>query len=192
MDGTGRADQVPGARADDLGHPVGVRQPAHAHNRLSSCLAHAARPFELVALLEEARRARVLGPLNDRAHVHVPQIDERVGQTDESKPLLELDAGRPERLHAQADGDRAVVADGLADDLERLQPEAGAVLERAAVAVGSLVVEGRQELERQVRVPAVDVDDVEPGVPDELRRTDPVAPDAPDVVELHPLATTDE
>src|SRR5262245_36357650 len=50
-DGRARsADQVPGARADDLGHPIGVREPADANDRLPSRLAHAASQFRLLPL----------------------------------------------------------------------------------------------------------------------------------------------
>ena len=181
------ADQVPGARADDLRHAVGVGEPAHADDRLRRRLAHVTGPFELVALLEEARRARVLRPFDDRADVHVPQIHQGVGQADEAESLLQLDAGGAERLHAESNRDHTVFADRLADDLERLEPEAGAVLQRAPVFVRALVVERREELERQVRVAAVDVDDVEAGVADELRGAHPVLPHAADVVELHRL-----
>ena len=76
--------------------------------------------------------------------------------------LADLDRGRPvERVDGEARRDRAVVADRLAHLLEALLPEAGAVLEAAAVLVRALVVEGGEELQRQVRVGAVDVDDVE-------------------------------
>ena len=87
-----------------------------------------------------------------------------VGEADESQPLLELHAGRAERVHAETNGDRAVVTDRFAHDLECLEPEARPVLERASVLVRALVVEGRKELKRQVAVAAVDVDDVEAGV----------------------------
>ncbi len=188
--GDGRArrpDQVPRARADDLRHAVGVGQAADADDRLRGRLPYVLGPLELVALLEEARRARVLRPVENRAHVDVPEVDEMVGEADELEALRELDARRPEGLDAEPHRDRAVVADGFAHCLERLEPEARAVLERAAVGVRALVVEGREELKRQVRVPAVDVDDVEAGVADEPRRPHPVAPDAVDVLLLHRL-----
>ena len=81
------ADQVPHAAGDDLGHPVGVRQPRHADDRLRRRLAHAAGPLELVALLEEAGGAGVLRPLGDRADVDVPEVDEVVGGTNELERL---------------------------------------------------------------------------------------------------------
>jgi hypothetical protein len=59
---------------------------------------------------------------------------------------------------------RAVVADGLAHLVQGLAPEAGAVLERAAVLVAAAVIERGKELEGKVGVCAVHVDDVEPGV----------------------------
>ena len=110
-----------------------------------------------------------------------------VGEDDEARALVELDSGGPERLDAEANGDRAVVSHRRADLLQRLDPEARAVLERAAVGVGALVVERREELQRQIAVAAVDVDDVEARVPRELRRAHPVLADPLDVAELHRL-----
>ena len=104
-----------------------------------------------------------------------------VGEPHEREALLQLDARRPERLDRHAQGDGAVVADRLAHRLEQLEQEARAVLERAAVLVRALVVEGREELERQVAVPAVDVDDVEPGLARPLGAAHPVVADPRDL-----------
>ena len=84
-----------------------------------------------------------------------------VGQADELEALLELDPGRAERVDARPDRDGTLVSDRFADDLERLEPEPRSVLQGASVLVCSLVVEGREKLERQVAVAAVDIDDVE-------------------------------
>ena len=183
------ADQVPRA-AERMISAIrsGFVSRADADDRLRRRLAHSAGPFELVALLEEARGARVLRPLDDRADVDVPEVDEVVGEPDEAEPLLELDAGRPERLDAEAHRDRAVVADRLAHGLERLEPEARAVLERAAVLVGALVVEGREELERQVRSARRRRRRCRTRRrASELGRAHPVARGRADVVELHRL-----
>ena len=110
-----------------------------------------------------------------------------VGGTNELEPFVELDSRRPEGLHACAHRDGAVVADRLSHGLDRLEPEARAVLEGAAVLVGPPVVERREELERQVAVPAVDVDDVEPRLARAEGRAHPVLADARDVGELHRL-----
>ena len=60
-------------------------------------------------------------------------------------PVAEAD-GQVERVDAEADRDRAVVADRLADELEHLPAEARPVLERAAVLVGPPVEERQEEL----------------------------------------------
>jgi hypothetical protein len=52
-----------------------------------------------------------------------------VGEGDERESLLELDSRRSERLDAEANRDRALVPDRSPHGLERLQPEAAAVLE---------------------------------------------------------------
>jgi hypothetical protein len=90
-----------------------------------------------------------------------------------------------EVVDREARRDRAVVADRLADLLERLAPEAGAVLERAPVLVRALVVVGGEELERHVRVRAVDVDDVEARVARPQRSVDVHLLELEDVVLIH-------
>ena len=182
------ADQVPDAALDHVGHHVGIDHQAGADDRLVRRLAEARRPLELVAGGEEARgagvEARGAGQAADDA---VEEVDERLGRAHEREALLGLDARAVERVGGDADRDRGVVADGLAHQLERLQPEARAVLERAAVGVGAVVVARREELRRQVRVRAVDVDDVEAGLARPQRRGHPVGLRAPDVGELHRL-----
>ena len=87
-------------------------------------------------------------------NVDVPDVDEVVDELDERQRVaLELRAGlADEHVGRDAHGDRAVVADRVLHLLDRLAPEAGAILERAAVLVGAMVVVRRQELLRQVRV----------------------------------------
>ncbi len=188
--GDGRArgsDDVPDAARDDLGHPIRVGQARDADDRLRGRLAHVLRPLQLPPLREEARRARVLRPLGRGADRHVPEVDEVVGSPYEREPLVQVDAERAQRGDGDAGGDGALAADGLPRQLEQLEPEAGAVLEGAAVGVRPPVVERREELHGQVAVRAVDVDDVEPRLAGTARRGGPVSLDAPDVVALHRL-----
>ena len=88
-----------------------------------------------------------------------------VGQPDELETLVEVDPQRAQPVDGDPAGDRAVVADGVADRLQHLQPDPRPVGQRPAVGVGAAVVVGREELTQQVGVAAVGVDDVEPGVP---------------------------
>ena len=162
--GSRGTDQVPRATAHDRGHAVGARQPSDPDDRLRGRLPDPAGPLELIALLEVAGAPRVLAPVGDRPDVHVPEVDEVVSQVDELQRLLDVDPRGAERVHRDPGDDRAVRADGVANRLERLQPEPRALLQPSAVAVGPLVVEGREELHRQVRVRSVHVDDVEPAV----------------------------
>src|SRR6185312_8129943 len=110
-----------------LRHAVRARQASDADDRLRGHLTNAPGPLELVALLEKTGCAGVLRPVRDRADVHVPQVDEMVGQDDEAGALVQFHPCRPECLDAQAYGDRAVVSDRGADLLERLEPEARTV-----------------------------------------------------------------
>lgn len=57
-----------------------------------------------------------------------------------------------------------VFGDGSTDGLNNLEGEAGAVLERSSVLVGTLVGEGREERVEEVSVSVVDLDDVVSGV----------------------------
>ena len=140
-----------------------------------------------MVLLEEPRGSRILPPLGDVADREVPEVDDVVAVLDEPHAVLtHLDRGRSEQVvDGEARGDRAVVADRLADLDQRLAPEARPVLERAAVAVGASVVVRREELERQVRMGAVDVDDVEAGLARADRGVDVHLLDGVDVVLIH-------
>ena len=115
--------------------------------------------------LVEAGGARVLAPLGDVADVHVPEVDHAfLGREFHELEAVVADLHAfcaIERIDGETGRDRAVVAHGLLHPGQPFDPEARPVLEAAAVAVGSLVVELRQELERQIAVRAVDVDDVE-------------------------------
>ena len=164
------ADQIPDAAADDLHHSLRARQASDAYDRLRRGLTNVARPLELPALIVAARRRDVRGAVGDRADVHVPEVDEVIGQPNELESLLELDSVGPSGVDGEPGGDRAVVADGLAHELERLEPEARPVRQRPAVLVRALVVERGEELQRQEAVRAVHVDDVEPGVTGAARR----------------------
>jgi hypothetical protein len=185
----GGADDVELPGLDDPHHRVGVRDAPDADDRLVRVVAglHLARVGLLVVLLEEARRPGVLPPLGDVAHGEVPQVHEVVDVLDEAHAVLaDLDRGLAvQGVDREARGDRAVVADRLADPLEALLPEACAVLEGAAVLVRALVVVGREELQRQVGVRAVDVDDVEAGLAGADGGIDVVALDERDVVAVH-------
>src|SRR2546427_200371 len=84
------ADQVPDAAADDLHHPLRARQASDAHDRLRRGLANAARPLELPALIVAARGSDVSRAVGDRADVHVPEVDEMIGQPNELESLHDL------------------------------------------------------------------------------------------------------
>jgi hypothetical protein len=184
---TAGGDDVELARRDRLDHHVRVRPATDAEHRLLRDGLDGALPRELPPRGVEPRGGRVLTPLGDPRDVDVPDVDEIVDELDERKAVaLQLGAGLAHEhvgRHANADG--AVVADRFLHLLDRLLPEARPVFERAAVLVGALVVVRRQELLRQVRVGAVDVDDVEPRRASPLGRLDVEALHLPDVVLVH-------
>ena len=62
-----------------------------------------------------------------------------------------------------ADEERQVLRPRGADGIDDLERKAGAIFEAAAVGVGALVGERRQELVKQVAVGGVNLDEVEPG-----------------------------
>ena len=80
-----------------------------------------------------------------------------------SAHLVDFEIARPEGGRVDAVADEPVVAGGSAHALQRLEGEAQAIFERAAPAVGTLVVERRDELPGQVAVAQVQLDPVEPG-----------------------------
>src|SRR5437762_2404189 len=82
---------------------------------LGGGLAHATSAARLPSLGEEPRRAGVERPLRDRANVHVPEVDQVVGQAHELQTLVEVDAEGAHPVDRDPAGDRAVVADRLAD-----------------------------------------------------------------------------
>jgi hypothetical protein len=98
-----------------------------------------------------------------------------------------VDTGGSEGVHGDPGRDRAVGAHRIAHGLEGFEPEPGAILQRSAVAVRPLVVEGREELHREVRVRPVHVDDVEAAIAAADRSLRPSALHALDVSCLHLL-----
>ncbi len=178
-----RPDEIEAARPDDGGHLVGTGVAADADDGLAGGLAHAGGPRQLVALGVVARRAGILGPGADG---HVEQVDHGIGHPHELEHLLDPDAlDLPTAVDADPGGDGTVVPDGLAHHPDGLQCEPGPAGERPAVAVRAPVGPRGEELGEQVAVRAVDVDDVEPGIPRPAGTGHEVGLDAPDVVEAH-------
>ena len=138
--------------------------------------------------LVEARRAGILAPfiLAGAADDDVPEIDQALigDQLDEAQPLvMHLHApGAGEIVDGDAGPDRALTVRHLADGLDGLDPEAGAVLERAAIAVGAPVEVARQGMGRKHAGGAVDIEDVEAGIDGALRRIGVHLHDPADVV----------
>jgi len=132
----------------------------------------------------EPRRAHVEPRLRDRARVDVPEVDEILCEPYEGDDVV--DARSDDALRVDADPHRhgAVATDSSAHLLERLEPEARPILERAAVRVGAAVAERREELHRQVAVGAVHVDDVEASIARAESRGNVRVLDAHDVVEV--------
>src|SRR6266508_1879635 len=190
--GDGRAaggDDVQRAAVDRLDHQVGGCEAADAENRFLRNVLDRLLPREHAAGGVEARGGRILAPFGDAGHVDVPHVHHVVDQLDEGKAVaLQLRARfAHEHVGRHADRDRAIVPDRVLHLLDRLAPEAGAVLERASVLVRAPVVVRRQELLRQIGVRAVDVDDVEARLARTLGCLDVEALHLPDVVLVHLL-----
>jgi hypothetical protein len=166
--GTGAADDVALPAAQHAHHLVGIGEPADVDDGNLGDLLHVARPRRLMIGLVEARRTGILAPFLQAADVHVPEVDEAaVGdQLDEGEALIgRLDALRARELvDGEAVGNGGGAVHRRAHRLEDFQPQAGAVLERAAIAVGAAVEMARERLHRQRAVGAVQIDDVEAGI----------------------------
>ena len=142
--GARRTDDIRYPLGDDLGHLLRIGKPSHPQHRLLRHLLHEARPGHLVSLLVEARGARILAPLGDIPHIHVPQIHQRIRQPDELHPVaLDLHPRIPiQRIDRKARRNRAVLPHRAAHLLQSLQPKARPILQRPAVLVLALVVVG--------------------------------------------------
>ena len=88
--GSGRPDDVELATGDRLQHRVRAGEPAHAHDGLAGVGANLADPFGLEVLLVEPCRSGILDPQLDvlPSDLEIPEVDEVVGQLDESHALL--------------------------------------------------------------------------------------------------------
>ena len=109
----------------------------------------------MVALVE-ARRTGILAPFLPAPPMMTSQRStrpSRVDKLDEAQALVvHLDApGTGELVDGEAGGDGAMVAGRAPQRLQGLDPEAGAVLERAAIAVGAPVEMARQRVGRERR-----------------------------------------
>ena len=156
-----RADQVEDAAPNGRDHRVGTRVAADTDHRLGRERLHEGAVALLVALLLEARRRRVVAPTAD---VDVPQV-RVLGQhrDDVASFARALDAvGAEQLVDGEARDDAAPVTDGVLGVVDELPKKTHAVLERATVLVGAVVVPARHELHgKRQQVPRVAVDEVE-------------------------------
>jgi hypothetical protein len=94
----------------------------------------------------------------------------RVEHLDRKQRLLEPDGALDAIRHRELGGDRHGVADALLDGRRDLAGEPGAVLDRSAVLVVTLVDPRRHEGAHQVEVPEVELDRVESSLHGDLGR----------------------
>ena len=85
--GTRGADDVEPAASNRSDHRVWTREAADPDDRLRRERADRIDPRALMVLRQEARRARVLPPL-EMANHEVPEVDERIDQLDEGRAVL--------------------------------------------------------------------------------------------------------
>ena len=118
----------------------------------------------------EARGAGILAPfvLARAADDDVPEIEQALlrHQLDEAQALvMHFHApGAGEIVDGDAGRDRALPVGHLADGLQGLDPEAGAILEGAAIAVLAPVEMARQGMGGKDAGGAMDIEDVEAGI----------------------------
>ena len=158
---TRRANQVPCARLKDRNHLIRVRKPTDANDGFGSRFADAACPFELVPRLRESGRPHVKPRRRYRARIDVPKVDEIVSEPHECECLFHAHACHRSRIEPKSHSDCATARGSTAYGIDGFEPKASPVLKCAAICIGALVVERREELHRQISVAAVDVHDVD-------------------------------
>ena len=86
---------------------------------------------------------------------------------------MQLDALKAHHLfNRETHGDGAIMANGDFNLFDGLEPKTGAILERAAIYIGPLIGERREELGRQNAVRAVDIDNIKARLHRPLGRLD--------------------
>ena len=173
-----------------FGHFLRIGEATYTEHRLLGHGLDELLPRYLVALTVETRGPGIFTPFRYIADIDIPHIDQGIGKFDELQTVpLDFDACLgDECIDSESRCDGAVIAHRVPDFLQRLDPEACPILQRAAVAVGALVVIRREKLQRQIGMRAVNVDDIESGI---ARATGGVYVELLhlcDVVEIHLLA----
>ena len=171
-----RADDVALARVNDADHVVGAGEAPVVDHRY---VAH--HGLDLVderpgpVGLAEARAAGVLaGPFLEiadlgRQHVHHALACQDFAEAEAFVEVLDA-AGAAGGVHIEPGTDGAVVAARALERAQDLDDEARAVLERAAVAVASVIVAPLEKLHRDAAVAADHFEDVEARLLAALRR----------------------
>ncbi len=121
------------------------------------------------------------------AHVHVVDLTVLLEQARSLDRVAGGEAARNEVAQGDPDADRPVAADPPPDSVDHLAGEPEPVLERAAVVVVSLVVDGGEELVEEVAVCDVDLRAVEAPFPRVLCAARPPLDHRVDVLLLHRL-----
>jgi len=182
-------DHVRLARGDDLLRQRRVLDPSDREDRQ---VAH--RRLDGRSEIDEVAVRRV-GRLDGHEDVvvagrcHVDVVDPAVGLEvpGDAHGVLDVQPTGDEVAQADAYTDDEVRPDASADLLDHLARETKAVLERAAVLVGSLVVERREELMQEVAVRNVHLGAVEAAFARELGRAPPPLDHLAHVLGLHRL-----
>ena len=154
---TSQRDHVRIARRNDRLGLHGIRDEAHGHHRHIHRLLHATGKRHLVARPHRDALPRIEAARGHMDHVATVRF-QRLRELD---GLFQVPTAFDPVGGGQTHGHRAIRRECRTHRIEHLEREAHAVLERAAVLIGALVRQRRQELMQKIPVRAVKLDEVE-------------------------------
>ena len=159
-------DNVQLARTDNFSHFLRISETTHTQYWVFGHFCHKTLPWQLMALLGESRRTCVFAPFSDITNVNIPQIKVRISILNESNTVFFNfnTIWTVDSIYCKTSCNRTLITNRFFHFIQSFNPEACTVFERTTVAISTFIVIRRQELQRQIRVRAVDIDDIKASI----------------------------